>query len=97
VEFYRKSNGAIKKEIPGCIFAEKLALRHRAQGAELSVSETFSNFQTARPHDRKTKSVSVRVWKKIESVRSNYLALTLTLALFLYPNGQKLQPVEESV
>jgi hypothetical protein len=27
-EFYRKSDGAAKKKIPGCIFAEKLVLEN---------------------------------------------------------------------
>jgi hypothetical protein len=28
LEFYRKSNGAAKKKIPGCIFSEKLVLEN---------------------------------------------------------------------
>jgi hypothetical protein len=37
LEYYRKSDGATKKKILGCIFAEKLVVKHRAQGAELRV------------------------------------------------------------
>jgi hypothetical protein len=37
VEFYRKSNGATRKKILGCIFAEKLIFELRAQSAELSM------------------------------------------------------------
>jgi hypothetical protein len=37
LEFYRKSDGKTKKKILDCTFAEKLALKHRAQGAELSL------------------------------------------------------------
>ena len=37
LEFDRKSNGTTKKKILGCIFAEKLVVKHRAQGAELRV------------------------------------------------------------
>ena len=59
LEFYRKSDGATKKEIPGCIFAEKLLEWLRAQCAELRVSITFLGFKTSRLHDRKTKKASV--------------------------------------
>jgi len=34
LEYYRKSEGATKKKIPGCIFAEKHVLKLRAQGSE---------------------------------------------------------------
>jgi hypothetical protein len=33
LEYYRKSDGATKKKILGCIFAEKLVLKLRAQCA----------------------------------------------------------------
>ncbi|HEY5534517.1 MAG TPA: hypothetical protein VIL99_06240 [Ignavibacteria bacterium] len=35
LDFYRKSDGATKKKIPGCIIAEKLDEWHRAQSAGL--------------------------------------------------------------
>lgn len=47
LERYRKSDDATKKKVLGCIFAEKLAVKLRAQSAELSVSETFCDYQTA--------------------------------------------------
>jgi site-specific DNA recombinase len=31
LEFYRKSDGATKKKIPGCIFTEKLILEKKKQ------------------------------------------------------------------
>jgi hypothetical protein len=37
LDFNRKSDGATKKKILGCIFAEKLIFELRAQSAELSV------------------------------------------------------------
>jgi hypothetical protein len=37
LEYYRKSDGATQKKIPGCIIAEKLFVKHRAQGAEFRV------------------------------------------------------------
>jgi|GEM_PF-2750100 len=50
-DFYRKSDGA-KKNIHGCIFAEKLLLKHSALGTEHSVTETFCDYQIARPQDK---------------------------------------------
>jgi hypothetical protein len=59
LEYYRKSDGATKKKIPGGIFSEKLVLengppslklRLAKQIAELSGSVTFLAF---RPHDKK--------------------------------------------
>jgi len=49
LEYYGKADGSIKKKILGCIFAEKLVEWRRAQGTELSVSETLFICQTARP------------------------------------------------
>jgi hypothetical protein len=49
LEYYRKSDGATKKKILGCIFAEKLVLRLRAQSAGLSVRHSA----IYRPQDSK--------------------------------------------
>ncbi len=52
LEFYRKSDGAAKKKIPGCIFAEKLVLEKGKVGGKdrRPKSEVF---KTARPQDKK--------------------------------------------
>jgi len=60
LEFYRKSDGATKKKILGCIFAEKLVLKHRAQGTELSMSETCCDYQTENCTTARQKSVRFR-------------------------------------
>jgi len=60
LEFYRMSDSATKKNFLGCIFAEKLVLKHRAQGTELSMSETCCDYQTENCTTARQKSVRLR-------------------------------------
>ena len=57
LEYYRKSDGATKKKIIGCIFGEKLIKWHRAQSerAILHLTDCMTTRQQAKKYPKRTK------------------------------------------
>jgi hypothetical protein len=77
LECYVKSDGATKKKILGCIFADKLVLENGRVATKRPKSE-----------DGRPKS-EVFLTTRLQNKKSEMIAFALTLALFQYPERTK--------